>query len=77
MPITYEQYLKEIDEHLTRQTNIAFKCFTGPEHEYQAAIQNYEYRNERKEYITICERVADNLAELKDLIIRDYKQWRK
>ena len=54
----------------------ADRFFSGPEHEYQVAIQTEEYTKDRKEYLESVSKVADE-ARIKQMIIKDFKEWRK
>jgi hypothetical protein len=53
------------------------KYFSGPEHEYQVAIQTDEYTLMRRDFIDICFRTAKDHTTAKELIADDYKKWVK
>jgi len=77
MSLTPEQTQKQTDERMKFGAKVAFKCFTGPEHEYQVAIQTEEYTKERQEFLQSVFNISDNETILKKTITTDFNQWRR
>lgn len=81
MALTAEEKIKSAED--IKQNNIDRTLkrwvyfFSGPEHEYNAAIQNYDYAEQRNDFIQIVARTSPDLNTIKKLISSDYRQWRK
>lgn len=75
MGLTIEQHEALVRERTERWGDVAFRCFSGPEHEYQAAIQNYDYMAAREEFVNDCLRLCPE-EKAKWLIRKDYQKWR-